>query len=138
MKIICIGRNYVAHAHELNNDIPGEPVFFMKPDSALLRNNNPFYIPDWTLEVHHEIELVIKISRLGKKGLDPMQLAHRMLKDFTRGLFVEVNAGDGAELEKKAREISKTFNLRFQKKPGTLSVLRDTLKQALKSLPLQK
>ncbi|MBT3385803.1 MAG: fumarylacetoacetate hydrolase family protein [Prolixibacteraceae bacterium] len=66
MKIICIGRNYVAHARELNNEIPVEPVFFMKPDSALLRNNDPFYIPDWTTEVHHEIELVIKINRVGK------------------------------------------------------------------------
>ncbi|MCE4565701.1 fumarylacetoacetate hydrolase family protein [Maribellus sp. CM-23] len=66
MKIICIGRNYVAHAAELGNEVPEEPVFFMKPDSALLRNNDPFYIPDWTKEVHHEIELVIKINRIGK------------------------------------------------------------------------
>ncbi|MCK3684540.1 fumarylacetoacetate hydrolase family protein [Maribellus sp. YY47] len=66
MKIICIGRNYVAHAAELGNEVPEEPVFFMKPDSALLRNNDPFYIPDWTNEVHHEIELVIKINRIGK------------------------------------------------------------------------
>lgn len=66
MKIICIGRNYVAHAKELNNEVPDEPVFFMKPDSALLRNNDPFYLPGWTNDVHHEIELVIKIKRLGK------------------------------------------------------------------------
>ena len=66
MKIICIGRNYVAHAKELNNEVPDEPVFFMKPDSALLRNNDPFYLPGWTTDVHHEIELVLKIKRLGK------------------------------------------------------------------------
>ncbi len=66
MKIICIGRNYVAHAKELNNEVPDEPVFFMKPDSALLRNNDPFYLPGWTNDVHHEIELVLKIKRLGK------------------------------------------------------------------------
>lgn len=66
MKIICIGRNYVAHARELNNEIPDEPVFFMKPDSSLLRNNDPFYIPEWTKDVHHEIELVLKINRIGK------------------------------------------------------------------------
>jgi 2-keto-4-pentenoate hydratase/2-oxohepta-3-ene-1,7-dioic acid hydratase in catechol pathway len=66
MKIICIGRNYVAHAKELNNEVPDEPVFFMKPDSSLLRNNDPFYIPDWTNDVHHEIELVLKINRIGK------------------------------------------------------------------------
>jgi len=60
MKIICIGRNYVAHAEEFNESVPEEPIFFMKPDTALLRNNDPFYIPDWTNEVHHEIELVEK------------------------------------------------------------------------------
>ena len=66
MKIICIGRNYVSHAQELNNEVPDEPVFFMKPDSSLLRNNDPFYLPEWTQAVHHEIELVLRICRLGK------------------------------------------------------------------------
>ncbi len=66
MKIICIGRNYVAHIQELNNEVPGEPVLFMKPDSSILRNNDPFFIPEWTKDVHHEIELVLRISRLGK------------------------------------------------------------------------
>jgi len=66
VKIICIGRNYVAHAKELNNEVPGEPVVFMKPDSALLRNNDPFYVPDWTNDVHHEVELIVRINRLGK------------------------------------------------------------------------
>lgn len=66
MKIICVGRNYVAHAKELNNEIPDEPVLFMKPDSALLRNNDPFYIPDWSKDVHHEIELIVRIKRVGK------------------------------------------------------------------------
>ncbi len=66
MKIICIGRNYVEHAREFNEAIPEEPIFFMKPDTALLRNNDPFYIPEWSKDVHHEIELVIKIKRIGK------------------------------------------------------------------------
>lgn len=66
MKIICIGRNYVAHARELNNELPTEPVIFMKPDSALLRNDDPFYIPDWSNDLHHEVELIVKISKLGK------------------------------------------------------------------------
>lgn len=66
MKIICVGRNYVAHAKELNNDIPDEPVLFMKPDSALLRNNDPFYLPNWSNDVHHEIELIVRIKKLGK------------------------------------------------------------------------
>ena len=54
------------HVRELNNDIPGEPVFFMKPDSSILRKNAPFFLPDWTNDLHHEIELVIRINRLGK------------------------------------------------------------------------
>lgn len=66
MKIICIGRNYSEHARELNNEIPTEPVIFMKPDSALLRNNDPFYIPSFSNDVHYECELVVRINRLGK------------------------------------------------------------------------
>jgi 2-keto-4-pentenoate hydratase/2-oxohepta-3-ene-1,7-dioic acid hydratase in catechol pathway len=66
MKIICIGKNYLAHIKEFDSEVPAEPVFFMKPDTALLRNNNPFFIPDWTKDLHHEIELVIKINRIGK------------------------------------------------------------------------
>ena len=66
MKIVCIGRNYVAHAHELNNDVPEEPVFFMKPDTSLLRHNKPFHLPDWSNDIHHEIELVIRISQPAK------------------------------------------------------------------------
>ena len=66
MKIICIGRNYSEHIRGLNNDIPAEPVIFMKPDSALLRNNEPFYIPDFSNDVHYECELIVRINRLGK------------------------------------------------------------------------
>ena len=66
MKIICIGRNYSEHVRELNNEIPDEPVIFMKPDSALLRNNEPFFIPDFSQDVHYECELIIRINRLGK------------------------------------------------------------------------
>ena len=62
MKIICIGRNYTEHIKELNNEIPEEPVIFIKPDTALLRNNNPFFIPDFSSDVHHEVELVVKIK----------------------------------------------------------------------------
>ena len=66
MKIICIGRNYADHARELGNQIPTEPVVFLKPQSAILSHKHPFYIPEWTKEVHHEVELVVKIDRLGK------------------------------------------------------------------------
>jgi len=66
MKIICIGRNYSEHAKELNNSVPKEPLFFCKPDSAILPKRNPLYIPDWTNELHYEVELVVKINKLGK------------------------------------------------------------------------
>ena len=68
MKIICIGRNYADHAKELNDgaEIPKEPLFFLKPDTALLRNNDPFYIPSFSNEVHYECELVVRITRLAK------------------------------------------------------------------------
>lgn len=66
MKIICVGRNYQKHIEELQNEKPSEPVIFIKPDSALLRNNAPFFIPDFTQEVHYEVELVLKIKKLGR------------------------------------------------------------------------
>lgn len=66
MKIICIGRNYMDHVNELKNEKPTEPVIFCKPDTALLRNNDPFFIPDFSNEVHHEVEVVLKICKVGK------------------------------------------------------------------------
>lgn len=66
MKIIAIGRNYAEHAKELNNPVPGVPVIFMKPETALLKDNKPFYHPDFSADIHHEIEIVIKISKEGK------------------------------------------------------------------------
>jgi 2-keto-4-pentenoate hydratase/2-oxohepta-3-ene-1,7-dioic acid hydratase in catechol pathway len=66
MKIFCIGRNYAAHAAELGNDIPDEPVVFMKPKSALLQSHTPFYYPEFTNELHYECELVLRICKNGK------------------------------------------------------------------------
>lgn len=66
MKIFCIGRNYAEHAKELNNPIPEEPVIFMKPPTALLRDNQAFYIPEFSNDVHYEVELVLKVSKNGK------------------------------------------------------------------------
>ncbi|MCX7986444.1 MAG: fumarylacetoacetate hydrolase family protein [Bacteroidales bacterium] len=66
MKIICLANNYREHAKEINHPIPENPIFFLKPDTALLRNNQPFFLPDFSDEIHYEVELVIKISRLGK------------------------------------------------------------------------
>lgn len=66
MKILCIGRNYVDHALELNNKVPKQPLVFMKPPSALLVNNKPFYYPEFTKDLHYEVEVVLKIGKNGK------------------------------------------------------------------------
>ena len=66
MKIICVGRNYVDHAKELSNPVPSEPLLFMKPDTALLRNNADFFHPEFSQDIHHECELVYRVSREGK------------------------------------------------------------------------
>jgi 2-keto-4-pentenoate hydratase/2-oxohepta-3-ene-1,7-dioic acid hydratase in catechol pathway len=66
MKIFCVGRNYAEHAKELGNEIPEEPVIFMKPKSALLQANTPFYYPEFSNELHYEVELVLRVSKNGK------------------------------------------------------------------------
>lgn len=66
MKILCIGRNYAEHIAELQNERPSEPVIFIKPDTALLRDNEPFYIPDFSNDLHYEVEIVLKINKMGK------------------------------------------------------------------------
>ena len=89
MKIICIGRNYAAHAKELKNDLPTEPVFFMKPDTALLKEKD-FYLPDFTKDLHHEIELVVKICKPGKHIEE--QFAHKYYEEI--GLGIDFTARD--------------------------------------------
>ena len=84
MKIFCVGRNYSLHAKELGNESPEEPVIFMKPDSALLRQGEPFFIPSFSNEVHYETEVVIKINRLGKAVEE--RFAHRYYNEFTIGI----------------------------------------------------
>lgn len=84
MKIICIGRNYIDHAKELNNPIPSEPVFFLKPDTALIPVRNPFVIPSFSNDVHYEVELVVKICRLGKH-IDK-QFAHKYYNEISVGV----------------------------------------------------
>ena len=84
MKIVCIGRNYAAHVRELNNAMPDEPVIFIKPDTAVLRNNAPFFIPEFTQDVHHEIEVVVKINKNGKSI--PVQFASDYYDEITVGI----------------------------------------------------
>jgi 2-keto-4-pentenoate hydratase/2-oxohepta-3-ene-1,7-dioic acid hydratase in catechol pathway len=109
MKIICIGRNYTAHARELENPLPEKPVFFMKPDSALVIRNRPFFYPDFSKEIHHEIEVVIRISRLGK-SID-LKYADRYYSEIALG--VDFTARDlQAECKSKGLpwEIAKGFD----------------------------
>lgn len=90
MKIICIGRNYADHAKELKNEVPTEPVFFMKPDTALLKPKQAFFLPDFSNEVHHELELVVRINRLGKNIEE--RFAHRYYNEI--GLGIDFTARD--------------------------------------------
>ncbi|MDF2433047.1 MAG: hypothetical protein JWP44_2678 [Mucilaginibacter sp.] len=83
MKIIAIGRNYAEHAKELNNPVPGVPVIFMKPDTALLKENKPFYHPDFSEDIHHEIEIVLKVSKEGK----------HISENFSGNYFEEIALG---------------------------------------------
>ncbi|MFN8208780.1 MAG: fumarylacetoacetate hydrolase family protein [Bacteroidales bacterium] len=97
MKIICIGRNYIDHAKELKNPVPKEPVFFMKPDTSLLINNKPFFYPTFTSDLHHEVELVVQINKVGKT-IDK-KFAHRYYKEI--GIGIDFTARD---LQQKAKE----------------------------------
>jgi acylpyruvate hydrolase len=97
MKIICIGRNYGAHAKELGNALPEEPVFFCKPDSAILPKGNPLYIPEWTKDLHYEVELIVRIERLGKNIAE--EFADRYYSEI--GLGIDFTARDIQEEQKK-------------------------------------
>jgi len=86
MKIICIGLNYRKHALELGWPLPDEPVVFLKPDSSILKNNKPFFLPDFSIDIHYEVEVVIKISKLGK-GISA-KFAHRYYDEITLGIDI--------------------------------------------------
>lgn len=109
MKIICIGRNYSEHAKELKNEIPDKPVVFLKPQTALLKDNKPFYYPEWTSDLHYETELVIKVCKQGKY-IDE-KFAHKYFEDVTVG--IDFTARD-LQSQQKAKglpwEIAKAFD----------------------------
>jgi 2-keto-4-pentenoate hydratase/2-oxohepta-3-ene-1,7-dioic acid hydratase in catechol pathway len=84
MKIICIGRNYTKHIEELNNERPDEPVVFMKPDSAILLKQHPFVIPEFSEDIHHELEVIVKISKVGKY-IEP-KFAHKYYDEISVGI----------------------------------------------------
>ncbi len=109
MKILAIGRNYAAHIAELDNERPTEPVVFMKPDTALLENDDPFYYPDFSTDIHFEVELLLKISRTGKHIQE--KFAHKYYNEV--GIGIDFTARD---LQQKAKEkglpwlLAKGFN----------------------------
>ena len=109
MKILAIGRNYVAHIEELNNEKPDEPLIFTKPETAVLKNNEPFYYPDFSKDIHHEVEILVKINKAGKNIA--AQFAHKYYDEI--GIGIDFTARD---LQEKAKEkrwpwaIAKGFN----------------------------
>jgi acylpyruvate hydrolase len=109
MRIFAIGRNYVEHIEELKNEKPSDPVIFTKPDTAILRNNSPFYYPDFSKDVHHEVELVLRICREGKNIEE--KFAHKYYDAI--GVGIDFTARD---VQQKLKEkglpwdIAKGFN----------------------------
>jgi 2-keto-4-pentenoate hydratase/2-oxohepta-3-ene-1,7-dioic acid hydratase in catechol pathway len=97
MKIICIGRNYANHAKEMNSPIPDVPMFFMKPDTALLPKKNPFFYPSFTNDLHYECEIVVRINKLGKNIAE--KFAHEYYDEI--GLGIDFTARD---LQQKCKE----------------------------------
>jgi 2-keto-4-pentenoate hydratase/2-oxohepta-3-ene-1,7-dioic acid hydratase in catechol pathway len=109
MKIFCIGRNYSEHAKELNNEVPENPVVFMKPATALLKDNQPFFHPEWTKDLHFETELVFRISKQGKYIKE--KFAHKYYDKISVG--IDFTARD-LQAYQKAKglpwEIAKAFD----------------------------
>ncbi len=97
MKIFCIGRNYAKHAKEMNSDVPTSPMFFMKPDTAILRPGTPFFYPDFSKDIHFECEIVVKINRVGKNIAE--KFAHKYYDEI--GLGIDFTARD---LQKQCKE----------------------------------
>jgi 2-keto-4-pentenoate hydratase/2-oxohepta-3-ene-1,7-dioic acid hydratase in catechol pathway len=109
MKIICVGRNYVDHIKELNNATPGDPVIFMKPETAIPIKNMPFFYPDFSLDVHHEVEIVVRIDKVGKNIEE--QFAHKYYSEI--GIGIDFTARDlQAQLKSKGLpwELAKAFD----------------------------
>ena len=109
MKIICVGLNYRQHCIEMGDKIPTEPVIFLKPDSALLKKNKPFFLPDFSDDIHYETEVVAKISKLGKSI--EAKYAHRYYEEVTIG--IDITARDIQSRQKKVGlpwDLSKGFD----------------------------
>jgi acylpyruvate hydrolase len=109
MKVIAIGRNYAAHAKELNNPLPTSPVIFLKPDTAILKDNKPFYIPDFSSDIHYELEVVLKVCKEGK------HIAEKFASNYFEevGLGIDFTARDIQNIHKEKGlpwELAKAFD----------------------------
>ena len=109
MKIFCIGRNYAEHAKELNNAVPTKPMVFMKPPTALLLDGKPLFYPDFTRNLHHEIEIVLRISKNGK-AIEPA-FAHRYYDQIALGIdFTARDVQDELKAKGQPWELAKGFD----------------------------
>ena len=109
MKIICIGKNYAAHAKEMKSAVPTEPVFFLKPDTSLLQKGHDFYYPDFTKNLHHEIEIVYKVGKMGKH-IAP-EFALKYISEVGIGIdFTARDLQDKAKEKSLPWEIAKAFD----------------------------
>jgi len=109
VKILCIGRNYSKHAAELGNEVPEEPVFFGKPDSALLRANQPLFYPEFTEDLHYECELVVRIKKVGKHIQE--KFAHKYYDELAVGLdFTARDLQDACKAKGLPWEKAKAFD----------------------------
>jgi len=109
MKVIAIGRNYAAHAKELNNPLPSSPVIFLKPDTAVLKDNKPFYLPDFSSDIHYELEVVLKVCKEGK------HIAEKFASNYFDevGLGIDFTARDIQNIHKEKGlpwELAKSFD----------------------------
>ncbi len=109
MKIICVGRNYVDHIHELNNEQPDDPVIFLKPETAIPLKNEPFFYPDFSQDVHHEVEVLVKINRVGKNIEE--KFAHKYYDEIGIGLdFTASDVQSKLKVKGLPWELAKAFN----------------------------
>lgn len=109
MKIICIGKNYAAHAKEMSSAVPSEPIFFIKPDTSLLQKGHDFYYPDFTKNLHHEIEIVYKVGKMGKH-IAP-EFALKYISEVGIGIdFTARDLQDRAKEKSLPWEIAKAFD----------------------------
>lgn len=109
MKIICVGRNYAEHIKELNNEQPDDPVIFLKPETAIPLKNEPFFYPDFSTDIHHEVEILVKINRTGKNIEE--RFAHKYYDEI--GVGIDFTARDiQSRLKAKGLpwELAKGFN----------------------------